>query len=385
LKFLVSNQESTANIYGHTYQLRPFNSQFAGLQDILVADNGSASELLERHKDILSTASFDQNKVKRFPKPLESPNGIPAGSRIVVLRAGGIGDHIMLIPALAGLKEALSDSDIELWLAVQEDMFPIFEHQPFINRLLPLPLPMDALMEADFFVDFSEPIQRSDFNTQHPIDYYINFLGIKSSRVNRKAPRIYLNMSDKSRIVRLLNVIKKENNHRPLILIQWLASVRIRTFPPEKLTFLTHRFKEAVFVAAHHHTQALQSSSDIEKARLRVIDVSHHIRDLTDFMTAVSMIDGVISTDSAAYHVAASFDKPSIALFGSIPSNLRTCYYPKVRPIDADYSGHTCCSPCDRHKGICPEAQLFGTYYSPCLMSISESVMYEKFQKMMED
>ena len=385
MKFLVSNCESTANIYGHTYRLRPFNSSLADLNDILVTDNGTASELLVRHNDILAEASFDTSDIDGFPQKLNNLNLIPSGSKVVVLRSGGIGDHVMFMPALRALKRLLPHSDIEIWLAIQKDMFTLFKGQRFIDKLFPLPLPMTNLLEADYYVDFSDSIHESDFNTQHPADCYMSSFGLKPCETAEKSISLNLNGSRSRLITQLFNVIKEEYKDRPLILMQWLASVNLRSLPPESLSALTRKNRDFLFISAHHHTQAKRSAGDITTADMNVIDISCHIRDLSDFITAVNMSDGVISTDSSAYHVAAALDKPALAIFGPITSGLRTSYYPKVVSIDAHYKGNTCSSPCYTHKGVCREVKLMGTPYSPCLLSISESLIHDKFRELVRN
>ena len=385
MKFLVSSHKSTANIYGHTYLLNPFNSSLANLNDILVTDNGTASELLGRHNDILSAVVFDTNEIAGFPEKLSGLDQIPAGSKIMVLRSGGIGDHIMFLPALKGLKKFLSHRDVMLWLAVQKDMFPLFMGQRFIDRLFPLPLPMINLIQADYYVDFSDSIQESGFNSQHPVDYNISSFGLLPAKTTEKTARLNMNGRGSRLITQLFNVIKEEYKDRPLILMQWLASVNLRSLPPESLSALTRKNRDFLFISAHHHTQAKRSAGDITTADMNVIDISCHIRDLSDFITAVNMSDGVISTDSSAYHVAAALDKPALAIFGPITSGLRTSYYPKVVSIDAHYKGNTCSSPCYTQKGVCREVKLMGTPYSPCLLSISESLIHDKFRELVRN
>lgn len=383
MQFLVVNQEATANIYGHTYRLQPIDSRGAGLKDVLVADDGSASELLKKHGNILATASFDKEKVEGFPVPLGNTQEIPPGSKVLLLRSGGIGDQIMLTPAIRAFRELrLYDSDTELCLSTQEEMFPIFRDNPFVDRLLPLPLTMDKLLEANYVIDFSEPIHNSNFNRQHPTDYYLDFLGIKSNGMISKLPYLCQNEIEPSPVIQSLKALKDDYRGRPLILIQWQASVQMRTFPPEKLAALTNTFKEFTYIIAHHHAQTEKTDQAIQEESINAINISNEMKNLTDFIDAVGFADGVISTDSSAYHVASAFDKPSLVLFGSIGSNLRACYYPRVVSLDANYSGETCKSPCGLHKGACPEAKALGTTYSPCLMSISEDAIQEQFQKL---
>ena len=385
MKFLIVNQESTATIFGHTYHLRPVQDPMAGYQDILISDNGSASELLNRHKDVLTAVSFDKHSIKNFPCPLDDIQTIPSGSNILIIRSGGIGDHIMMLPAIKALREQrLMDGNTKLWLATQEDMFPIFQNNPYVDRLLPLPITMDTFLESDYYADFSEPIRKSDFEQQHPTDYYMGVLGIDNSKPINKDPCLFLDGSQSTTINKILKEIKLHQSDRPLALLQWKASVPLRSFPIKQWVSLINRFKNFVFIVAHHSEQAEQSRLEIDEAGIQVHDISRHILIVNDFLTTVSLCDVVISTDSSAYHVAAGFNKPSLTFFGPIHSQLRTCYYPKAISIDANYKGRTCASPCGLHKGDCPEQGYLNTTHSPCLMSIPEDTILAKFEEVIE-
>lgn len=382
MKFIVVLKQVSANIFGHEYELKPIDNSPACFKNILVMDDNSASELLKKHKNILAIASFETDKIPGFPLPLKNIEDVPHGSRILIIRAGGIGDHIMLTPAIKAFqKSKLYNRDIELWLSIQKDMFPIFSNNPFVNRLLALPLTMDKLLEADYVIDFSDTLNNSDFNRYHPVDYYLKFLGMNIEKIRDKKPFIYLNSDEESRISKKMNKLKTYYNGKPLILIQWEASAQIRRFPPQNLAELTRTFPKVTFVVAHHYLNNEKTDQIIQKENMNIINLSGAMKSLYDYLDAVASADIIISTDSSAYHIAAAFGKPSIALFGSIKSDLRTHYYSNIIPIDANYKGKICSSPCGRHKGECPEAIELKTFYSPCLMSIAKENIEKQLQK----
>lgn len=95
--------------------------------------------------------------------------------------------------------------------------------------------------------------------------------------------------------------------------------------------------------------------------------------------------------------MAAALKKPALVLFGPIGSEFRACNYPTILSVDAEYSGVTCksLSGLDRiwkddldergqfeKKRGCPEAEVKGTEYSPCLLSISEERLVEEFWRL---
>ncbi len=117
---------------------------------------------------------------------------------------------------------------------------------------------------------------------------------------------------------------------------------------------------------------------------------------LSDYITAISCSDVVVSSDSSACHIGAALKKPTVALFGPIASSLRTHYSPTVIPIDAGYSGKKCSSPCGLSitvdpgypsagadhdfSGGCPEAGPDNPN-SPCLLSIPFEKIADKLME----
>ena len=61
-------------------------------------------------------------------------SGKPAGSRILVVRLGAMGDIIHTLPAAASLKQSFPGSDLT-WL-VEPKWAPLLEDNPFVDRVL---------------------------------------------------------------------------------------------------------------------------------------------------------------------------------------------------------------------------------------------------------
>ncbi|MCK4829152.1 hypothetical protein KA005_76220, partial [bacterium] len=77
----------------------------------------------------------------------------------------------------------------------------------------------------------------------------------------------------------------------------------------------------------------------------------------------------------------------SLTIFGPICDDLRIQYYNKAYAIRAEYSGKTCRSPCGLSKSDkgCAESHLLGSPYSPCLLSIPEEKIYQRFKEFRDD
>lgn len=384
MRFMVVNRPVKADIFGETYDLKPLNARGFDARDILVSDNGSSGELLEKHSSVLMAVSFDPSTLPNFPAAPTTIEGISPGSKVFVLKAGGVGDHVMFLPALKAFKEALPDN-VEVWLATQKEKRPIFHLHPGIDRLLSLPLGLDQLIEADFVIDFSDPLNDMDFNSLNMTDYYLRFFGLNEKNCADKTPSIPPNTSrDGSRLRAAIHKLRKEARSKRLIVLQCRSSNLLRNLPACLLTHLAESFPDIGFVSPTPLSEEPTGGPALPGQPMNLKNVSAFVASLEEYMTLIELCDGVVSTDTAAYHLAEAYGKPSLALFGPISSDLRIRYYRKALAIDASYEGKTCSAPCGLHKtrAGCPEAIALGLDYSPCLLSIQPANIRRVFNQM---
>ncbi|RJR34741.1 MAG: hypothetical protein C4576_25930 [Desulfobacteraceae bacterium] len=378
MRFMAVNRPVKADIFGAHFDLRAIHAPDSDARDILVSDDGTACELLRKHSPVLVEASFNPSALPRFPKRPASVEYIPSSSKVIVLRAGGVGDHVMFLPALILFREALPKG-ASLSLATQKEKHPIFRHEKAVDSLLPLPLRLAELVDADYVVEFSDSIHSPDFNSMNLTDYYLKFFGLDYGRCTNKAPRISSNGSNgcsnlRNAIGRLRNRVRSGR----IVLLQSRSSNPLRDLPESLLTRLAESFPDIGFISP----DAISAAS--ARANRNLEDMGPLISSLEEYMNLVASCDGVVSTDTAAYHLAEAFGIPSIALFGPISSDLRIRYYRKASAIDASYRGKTCTSPCGLHKSFsgCPEAAALGSPHSPCLLSIEPEQIRKAFSQM---
>ncbi|RJR45970.1 MAG: lipopolysaccharide heptosyltransferase family protein [Desulfobacteraceae bacterium] len=380
MRFMAVNRPVKAEIFGESFSLRALDAPDFGAVDILVSDDGTASELLKKHSPVLVEASFDSSALPRFPRKPPSIECISSSSKVVVLRAGGVGDHVMFLPALTLFREALPKT-AKLFLATQKEKHPIFRSHRCIDGLMPLPLTLAQLVEADYVVDFSESLQSPDFNSMNLTDYFLKRFGIDNGGCANKAPRLLLPCSGgTSKVCKAMDRLRKRVRSERIVLLQGRSSNPLRDLPEELLTHVAESFPDIGFVSPDAFS-ALHSDA----VRLRNIeDMSPWVSSLEEYMNLVASCDAVVSTDTAAYHLAEAFGIPSLALFGPISSDLRIRYYRKAQAIDASYTGKTCIAPCGLHKSFsgCPEAKALGSAHSPCLLSIEPEQIRKAFSLM---
>lgn len=386
MRFLCVKQPVRANIFGEEFELKPLDADAENLEDILVMDNFAASELITRHGDHILEATFNHGKPKGFPKTLDKLSDIEPESNILIIRNGGIGDHILFLPAIRAYREMLPRKS-KIWLSVQKDKHPIYYNNKHIERLYPLPLGLDILVKADYLIEFSEKDDMEDFKSLHMSDYYLNFMKIDYMNIKNKQPKINWDNKRSSRITSLFEDVKKRNLDKPLFLLNWKSSNRLRDIPPEKLLFLTEIFKKDImFVVAQESNLSKAVNKLIGNSRKNVFNCTSKMDSLEDYISAIANCDAVITTDTATGHLAEALGKPSLVIYGPTIDDHWIRYYKNTYPLRAEYSGTTCCSPCGLTKNTdegCPEAVLLGTPYSPCLFNINQERICSKFSQIL--
>ncbi|MCD6571108.1 MAG: hypothetical protein J7L53_10440 [Deltaproteobacteria bacterium] len=408
--YLVSTQPGAFFYHGHSYELSPIAYPDVDISNILLMEGlNLARAVCEENQGFITGISFDASRIPGFPRPLNMPlSDIPGGARLMLLRGGGIGDLIMLAPALKALRDACSP-DVEILFSTFEDRQSLFEGLGYADKFYPHPIRLSEFIDdADYFVDFSDP--KGIFSHVNMIDFHLDCLGIDPSTVSgrEKIPRIAASLTRSKKITDSMDKICQGKGL--CVLYSPGASDKIRRLPDYVLHLLATRHKDMIFLVPGKTPESFIGLKNVFS-----LDTSGG---LSEFVTAIGQCDVLISSDSSAYHIAAALNKPSLVFFGSIPSRIRTTYYPNVIPLDAHYFGKTCVSPCgisaltetppvmpigankvrDLKEGVnittysgesfifdpqkgCPEANLTEETISPCLKSFTEEMIMEGFEK----
>ncbi len=396
--FLAVSQKRKATIFGEVYDLEPVSYPRVDLNNILMCDDPIGSILLTRHSPVLLQAKFDAHLIPGFPQPLKnSPSELPANSKLIIIRSGGIGDHIMMASAIRQLKLKMPVGS-QIWLVTEKVSHCLYEGNPDVTRLFPMPVRMSHFMEADYYLDFPGT-SLSLYKELNLTDYCLYCFNIDYTTVKDKYPSIPDQLAQSPNIDNIFLNMRQKNQGRPIVLLHWLTSTMTRDVPLDVLSVLPEKFPDVLFISAHEHTDAQRTNEQISRLGLEVLNLSDQMKSLQDYVTAIKNCDAVVSADTCTYHIAAALEKPGLVLFGPVGADLRIRYYPTIVPLNADYSGVTCKSPCgldrvwkddlkeeDRWKrtGVCPEAKEKDTEFSPCLLSIQPERLIKKFRQLMD-
>lgn len=396
--------------FGQEYELVPIVPPQVNLNHILAAPAPLAETIVKRYPDHLQIIYFDAHKLPGFPKRLEiPPQEISKGSRLMIIRDAGIGDMIMLSSALRELKKEVGPG-VELLLATLRDRHPLMYNSGLLEHFFPLPIPLSDLVNTtDYYFLFSDP--RGIFGKVNMIDYYLDSFSIDYRAIDPedKIPFLSPCLTRSDEIISSIRENTPDGHIR--VLYSPGASDPWRQLPPRVLNLLAVNYGEFVFFVPkynlHGHTQ---------HGNVFEIDTSG---DLIEFVTAIEECDILVSADSAAYHIAATMNKPSLVLFGPIDTKPAQ-YYPSATALEGVYEGEVCRFPCgisghagrfarkpigankvtrfepgtevithsgrpfiyDPRKG-CPEANITGTKYSPCLDLLPDERILEGFEKVL--
>ena len=413
MKFLVARDSIVLTFFGQEYALGPISFPEVDISRILVVTDALAKALHRIYPEFLEPVIFDATRLPGFPEPLMIPlSDIPQGKRLIIIRDAGIGDMIMLIPALKKLREIVGHK-VEIGLCTLKDRHALVEGLGYANRLYPLPIRLSELVEnADYFIGF--PDIKGIYNRVNMTDFYLDSMNIDPEAIpaSDKIPEIPRGLLRQEGTIREIRRVSGDWAIRAFYSPG--ASDPIRRLPPSILRTLARNFPDILFLTPETIPEEVK---DLENIIL--IDTS---ASLSSFATAINECDILVSSDSGAYHIAAAIGKPSLVFFGPIPSMLRSTYYTYTVSLDPfDYMGETCVPPCGIHartqratlKPIganmvrdlqqgteiitfsghvfsydpsmgCPEAQAKGTRFSPCLESFSEESILQGFKRVLD-
>jgi hypothetical protein len=410
MQFLTAKKRGVFRYEGHAYDLEPITYPQVDLNQILAINHPLGIRICSENPVTMQGITFEVEKLPGYPKPLSvPPQELPEGSRLMLLRAGGIGDVIMLTPALKYLRKTV-DRKISIHLSTFGNRIPLLDGLGCVDAFFPHPIRLyDFMKSADYYLDFSDPGQR--FEHTDMIDFHLNSLLFDAGSIpqEEKVPEVPDHLKHSSRVIRAMEELAPDGMIK--VLYAATASDRTRHIPPSVLDLLAGRNPDMAFLVPSDRT-----GKSPEKGNIYTMDTTGG---LADYVTAIDQCDLLVSTDSSAYHIAAALGIPALVFFGPVGSAIRAHNYPKVVALDSAYSGLTCRAPCgisilqvtppvigigagcvknletgakittfdgrtfafDPQKG-CPESNATGMSFSPCL-DFSENEILAGFEKVL--
>lgn len=264
-------------------------------------------------------------------------SGKPAGSRILVVRLGAMGDIIHTLPAAASLKQSFPGSDLT-WL-VEPKWAPLLEDNPFVDRVLYLRRHSLAgiyrswrelrARPYDFAVDFQGLIKSAlAASSAHPFRIF----GFHHTQVRERAAAFFYSNKTISRSAHVVDLNldlaaaagatnltrafplpsgRPEGDLPPgdFVLASPLAGWHSKQWPLEYYRALAARIRGELGMPLVLNLPPGAATPQIE-------GTVPHFSSLAGLIDATRRAAAVLGVDSGPLHLAAALGKPGVAVFG---------------------------------------------------------------------
>lgn len=267
-----------------------------------------------------------QASVEPIQLPPYYPNENYNLKTLTILRAGGIGDILMLSPLLRAMNERWPEAHLEVCCGTRSR----FALPSFVDWL-PYPADIKAIMERDSVLNLTDVIE-NEFEV-HGVHAFGKAAGFNDLPLR-------LTYENDQALVGDMNIRHpRKTKHR--VGVQIKASSPIRTYPQigSVVDGLVERGIEVVLFGE-------PKSIIVEKPNELILNGSALGWDMEDSLAMLSLCDCLIAPDSAFVHFGCALNVPTIGLYGSFNYGIRkTEGNPKNYWIQAQGD----CSPCNHH------------------------------------
>lgn len=271
---------------------------------------------------VRGTPGLREVKLHQFLR--EKPDG-----RVLVVRNMGLGDVLVVTAVLRELKRRFPQAQIVFGTLPR--YLPLLEGNPDITAAVAIGAEPGAV-GFDASVDLCNWSETApDRHMRHRADVFGRKIGI--GRIADRRPVYHVRPQERRWARRVL-----ERLPQPVVGISPRASTRVRTYPPENSRRLVR-----LLVAAGVSVVLLGDQETACTAGPQVLNLSGRTT-IRQAGAVIECLDALVAPDSGLVHLAAAVGTPTVALFGSIPHQLRVAGYPRCRAIQINE--HIGCPPC---------------------------------------
>jgi len=298
-----------------------------------------------------------------------------SGKTLLVVAQAAIGDALCMTPALREIKRRYPDC--QLFVSISGRARPVLEKLPYIDKLLPMPIPYKFVSKANHMVKVIEMVNTPQFDNLNLVEYFLWKCQVFNAE--DETPDVVVDQNIVSELKPLFDQIREASGGKKVLLFHYLASSVHRSLPPKLLKDIEPFIeKEYVPVLCSLPSEDITLELALEAYGITSVNLSSLMKDIRYLIAAVYLSDSVITADTATLHITAGLKKPTVLISGPIDGELRARTYPTVVSIPTNYRGQTCVAPCMKHTsdGPCPEARVKNEFYSPCIQSIPTRVVY---------
>ena len=244
--------------------------------------------------------------------------------RLLIINGMGIalGDSVIGLSALTWLRRKHPQAEITLWRsftapAYVESLYALADETFRVERL---PQPLSRLREFDAVIDLADFMRRPAFDAMPTIDFFFDSLGIDPANIDSLHKRNLW-------LAEQMPPGAEPDSGNAYALFCPYSSARLRSIPE-------HLHEAMIDAIWRKYRRPVLGFSPARHPHYR--NVADRSRHLPDFIRLIRHAALVVTADSAAVHIAAGFDRETVAYFVSIRPALRTRDYPRCRSIHLD-------------------------------------------------
>jgi len=308
--------------------------------------------------------------------------------KLLVMRTGGIGDLLFILPNLIYLKKKYPTCKISFATSPQyHSMLESWVDSGYIDKILTLPFLDSEFKSSQYHLSFEGVIERTKVSeTTNAYNLFSKWMGLNLSN-DQLNPIQSVNVNIYSEVE---NIVRDElciNENEKLCVIQLKASSPIRTPHPEKFWLPIIRFiiSRGYKIVVTDNPKIHGQIDEIIKKYFHyfegnIFNFSKYSKNISYSIALAMIADVVVGTDSSMIHIAESVGTKNLGIYGPFPGSVRVSNYKYGDWIDCKYE----CAPCFTHghrpciyggnNGGC----------SPCYENINMSEFNEKFKNLVE-
>lgn len=291
-----------------------------------LAEDDVAGSYMHAYSNTIKVRPYDGDK-------LFSPHIAATGKRLLVMRAGGLGDILFLTPAIHALKTRRPE--VEIYASCMGQSPYMLFNNPEVSGFMPYPIRLDQANDFDGIIAVEHMIEYSSAaRTMHAVDLFAMAFGLELGP-DEKQIRYFLSKEEKEGAATFL---PKRPRGKFRVGVQIASNLPVRTYAqmPNVAKALMARGHQVVVFGAPGQP-LIQGAINTHGQ-----DPPLNIRQSS---TLIPECDVIIAPDSAITHLAGALDVPCIAIYGSFLAKLRTAYAQKTKAIQAEGP----CAPCFHH------------------------------------
>lgn len=273
-------------------------------------------------------------------RPISSALEACAATRILLMRAGGFGDLVLLTPVLREIKRLWPEC--HLAVCTMAHYAPVLAGLPFVNEIVDYPITRTSLETFDAWVFYENAIENNPAaHTRHMTDIFADIAGIPTPRAPDCQPAYAIKPSE---AIWCNEAFPRVNGTRR-ICIQVGASAIARVYPQrlmgEAVGKMVQRGWEVFLLGEKGEVRLPEKTPEL------IRNISEMGLTFRQSAAVVNTCDCFVGNDSALLHVAGALDVPAVGLYGPFPWKLRTAYSPSIHALQGVPVGDAC--PCFHH------------------------------------